>query len=288
MQAMQATSTAMTDALTLGAVGVKIPRLCKANPKAWFRAADVQFGLAGIVKESTKLSHMIAIMDTTEQQEYDDLIEQCLAMCGDPAASPYAEFKTRMIKTATKGYMRLYNETLEYRMGDRRPQAVLQDLLSLWADGASHAKASAMFKACFVSKLLVAVRTNILSRGNALPLAEAVEIAEAQMEDTSALGASVGLHALALDPSPVEDDDALLLAALRARTKTRGRRGTPGSPKPPPFDNSTFKAVNGRLLCAYHAKLTPRSASSPSPARSPAAPRTAAAASTASPSPTTA
>jgi len=197
---------------SVSAVAVKIPRLHRANPASWFVAAEVQFGLAGVTRQSTKLFHMLAALDPADSHAFRDVVAAAQERAVDPHIDVYDEFKTAVLEASQKSYFQACQEFKAYRIGDQRPRVALLNLLDLWPDGKQAGKDSLAFKGFFVEKLPADVQKAVLQRGRAVALDEIVEIANGYLEQAQAAGSVCALGYVSSSDSAKE---ALVCAAVQ-------------------------------------------------------------------------
>ena len=138
----------------VAAVSVKLPEWWPESAALWFSQAEAQFALKGIVDQKTKFFYVISALDNATASRIEDIISH------PPAACPYDALKDRLIGCfALSDYQRLERLFSPRGLGDRRPSALMDEILSA-ASGLDVGRD--VLKFLFLSRLPDTVRTSLI------------------------------------------------------------------------------------------------------------------------------
>ena len=106
------------------AVSVKLPVFWPANPSLWFRQIDAQFSIANINKDSTKLNHLISVLDCSLLTVVADVLD-------DPNVT-YERLKQVIIKRCSvSDEQRIRKLLSQLELGDKKPSQLLREIKAL-------------------------------------------------------------------------------------------------------------------------------------------------------------
>ena len=108
------------------AVALKLPAFWSAQPAVWFAQADAQFKVRSIKDDSTKYYYVVAVLD---QQTAGRLVD---VLAHPPTENAYESLKARLLMTYGLGRRDRAARLLRMPgLGDRKPSALMDDMLSL-------------------------------------------------------------------------------------------------------------------------------------------------------------
>ena len=114
------------------AVAVRVPTFWPDKISLWFKQLEAQFTIAGVTRDSTKFSHVIANLEPKyiEIEEIEDIIEN------PPAKGQYDAVKAGLIKRLSDSSNIRIRKLLESEeIGDRTPSQFLSHLKTLAGSG---------------------------------------------------------------------------------------------------------------------------------------------------------
>ena len=160
---------------SLATVSLKLPQFWASKAATWFAQSEAQFALRGIVQETTKFYHVVAVLPV----EVADAVQDLLL---NPPELPYSCLKSRLLETyALDDFQRA--EALDSLpvLGDQPPSHLLNSMLSLLPEGVNINKektsASFLFSYQFMKRLPVEVRTQ-LAHMDGQPIREVAKLAD--------------------------------------------------------------------------------------------------------------
>ena len=108
------------------AVSLKLPTFWTSQPQVWFQQAEVQFAICNITTDHTKYCYIVAAFD-------QDTAGRLLNLLRDPPEEQkYETIKAHLTKTFGLTCRVQANRFLQMAdLGDRRPSALMDELLSL-------------------------------------------------------------------------------------------------------------------------------------------------------------
>lgn len=107
-------------------VAVKLPEFISTDPELWFAMVEGSFLGSRVTSETTKFAHIIAALPPRFATEVKDII------ISPPAADPYTQLKTQLIKRLCATQEEKTRQLLEREeIGDRKPSQFLRHLQSL-------------------------------------------------------------------------------------------------------------------------------------------------------------
>ena len=129
------------------AVAVKLPPFWEPNPRVWFVQAEAAFRHANVSREVTKFDHVLTALPTSTVNSIIDLVDDLEAHPDDC----YTLLKERLIgKYSLSKWSRCAAVVDHDTLGDRRPSALMDDMLALHPVGE---KPNSLFLYVFLRKL---------------------------------------------------------------------------------------------------------------------------------------
>ena len=204
------------------AVALKLPPFWSDEPDIWFAQAESQFTLRGIVAEDTKFHHVVAALDGQTARRVGDLLRT-------PPADPYATLKKRLLSTFALSERERAARLLDLdELGDRKPSALVDHILSLAGDG----NRDFLLREIFLRKLPEPIRAIVASSATS---------------DLRSLGSEADKHFSASGAmiSTAASCEVIQTSAAEIQASFRPRR--------PPMSNRPV--TSPKTLCFYHEKF---------------------------------
>ena len=108
------------------AVTLKLPTFWTSQPQVWFQQAEAQFTIRNITADQTKYTYIVAALNHDTAGRLLDLLR------APPTEGKYAAIKARLTKTFGLTRRVRANRLLQVGdLGDRRPSALMDEMLSL-------------------------------------------------------------------------------------------------------------------------------------------------------------
>ena len=108
------------------AVTLKLPAFWTSQPQVWFQQAEAQFTIRNITADQTKYAYIVAALNHDTAGRLLDLLR------APPTEGKYAAIKARLTKTFGLTRRVRANRLLQMGdLGDRRPSALMDEMLSL-------------------------------------------------------------------------------------------------------------------------------------------------------------
>ena len=149
-----AAAAAVAAVAPVAAVSIKLPVWWPESAALWFAQAEAQFELRHITDQRTKYFHVMSALDNSTVSRLEDLVL-------NPPADAYDALKERLIACfVLSSYQRMERLFSMSGLGDRRPSALMDELLSL-SSGLEIGKD--VVKYLFLSKMSEPVRTAMIA-----------------------------------------------------------------------------------------------------------------------------
>lgn len=130
--------------LQQNAVSLKLPIFWTSNPRVWFQQAEAQFALKRITADDTKYYYVVSALDQEAARRVIDLLEK------EQEHHKYEDLKRRLLSTySMSSHERAAKLINMPELGDRKPSALMDDMLSLLG---SHTKCF-LFDYIFLEKM---------------------------------------------------------------------------------------------------------------------------------------
>ena len=136
------------------AVSIKLPEWWPDSAALWFSQAEAQFAIKGVVDQRTKFFYVISALDNATASRIEDIVNH------PPAFLQYDALKERLIACfALSDYQRLERLFSPRGLGDRRPSALMDEILS---SASGFDVGSDVLKFLFLSRLPDNIRQNLI------------------------------------------------------------------------------------------------------------------------------
>ena len=114
------------------AVTLKLPPFWTSQPRVWFQQAEAQFALRHVTADDTKYYYVVAALDQETAQRLLSLLEN------PPPDDKYQGLKQRLLATFDLSQQERAARLLNMPgLGDRKPSALMDDMLALLGNHAS-------------------------------------------------------------------------------------------------------------------------------------------------------
>ncbi len=131
----------------VAAVSVKLPEFWSSNPSMWFAQVEASFRRARITVSQTKYDYVFEKLPERVLPSVQDVV----AAVNDATPDPYALLKARLCSSFGRNKWQLAYALLDHPdLGDRRPSALMDDMLALLPHGDL---ADVKFLAMFIRRL---------------------------------------------------------------------------------------------------------------------------------------
>ncbi len=128
-------------------VAVKLPPFWEPNPRVWFVQAEAAFRHANVTREQTKFDHVLTALPTSVVNSIIDLVDEA----DEHPDTCYTLIKERLMgKFSLSKWSRCAAVVDHDQLGDRRPSALMDDMLALHPVGE---KPNSLFLYVFLRKL---------------------------------------------------------------------------------------------------------------------------------------
>lgn len=151
------TQQTLTQHSTINHVAIRLPQFWKEEPELWFIQAEANFKAANVTNETTKYSHILAILEAAILREVMDVIS------ANHSPTPYSILKATLInRFSESGEKKLRRLLADTHIGDLRPTQLLRQMKQL----AGTSLSADAIKTLWLQRLPPSVQT-VLAASNA-------------------------------------------------------------------------------------------------------------------------
>jgi len=137
-------------------VAVKLPEFWVADPDMWFMQAEAAFRTARINQSRTKFDHVLMRLPAAVSTSLRSTIT---AAVNEEVEDPYERLRTKLLATYGKTRWQRAFALLDHPdLGDRRPSALMSDMVALLPDDA---QPDTLFLALFLRRLPPSLRDHL-------------------------------------------------------------------------------------------------------------------------------
>ena len=139
-------------------VQVKLANFWPNNAAVWFVRAEQEFVIKSVSTQATKYAYLVqALTEEVSMRVADRLI-------ADPSATPYNDLKAHLLKIYTKTDYQKAKLLLELPpLGDQRPSELMHKMLGFLPAGADTSDPGFLFRAIFLERMPVDIRTHLVA-----------------------------------------------------------------------------------------------------------------------------
>jgi len=232
-------------AAAVNVVGVKLPDFWTTDPDMWFRQAEAAFRRSNITVSSTKFDHVLMKLPESVVTSVRNLIAAIQPGDGDA----YERLKEQLTASYQKTrWQKAFSLIKHPDLGDRRPSAMMSEMLALLPDGASGD--DTLFLAHFLLRLPASMRDHLAAADlkTAADMARQADVLwDVRAGETAIAAVSSAMGNMSLRSASPRDSRRRSPESRRSPDRRRDNRSRQPRRQTPGRDNSSS-------FCFYHGK----------------------------------